>query len=700
MDARRATLLDVLNPKGQFLVPPYQRRYRWGSEQISDLFEDVLDAARHVDAAHQHYTGALVVHPDPEPRVENIPRWYIVDGQQRLTTISMMLAAIGFANNGGDPASSFATLADDYLWNRNAVSTARRYRLELQDPDASAWRSIVNGAIAVDDASPISTAWAIIQGLVSTHSLPALHQGLQRLEFVLMTLSPQDDPQQIFESLNAKGLPLEPIEKVKNYIFTGQSATVQLRLNHTRWRQIERFTGAHVDAGRATDFLKRLLHWKTGRVHGAARPYRQFQLWRREPPGRPPDTLDAKAALCDELHEAARDYSTVVYAEPSAAPESARQLELLRLLNTTVHLPVCLRLLAEQRAEIQAGEPPRTVDVRTAEALAVIGRWLTRAFYASPNPGLNKAVVDLTGRIAYSDHDDKAAVWEDAISGLRLTGQGVPGDGDLVEATLNRRAYGGGATKITKAVLYGIARHGALGNLPGPVPLTVEHVMPRKLTPDWQRDLGPDAPRVHERWVNRIANLVLVAPPENSTLGTRPFAAKAEVLRRTTIPFTRSVAEYPRWTEAELLDRSDRIAAAIAAAWPWPREGVKPASPVGGNALPRAPGVRGARRRSRVSVGGGPVREYASLAEAVRQTTAALLEIDSGNAGRLAGDKPHADLLRSGAPYRAGETVRGCKLVEVPGHPDWLMSQADSAAALLRKIRVYAERCGVSLEIS
>ena len=348
-------------------------------------------------------------------------------------------------------------------------------------------------------------------------------------------------------------------------------------------------------------------------MFGGPKTYREFVKWRCSRPK--PDTHDTKVALCDEIREAAGYYDRVMRPVDGTPRAIERELHQLRSINTRVHVAPCLRLLAEDAAEREAGSDPAETTRRTAAALNVLARWLTRVFYVGAPAGLNSQAADLAHRLRYDDAARKAREWESFVSGLRLTGVGVPSDRAVERATLDRRAYGGGATVVTKGVLYGIARGAGLPEpapgLPAVEDMTVEHVMPRRLTDEWRADLGDSAVDVHDRWANKIANLTLLSPPENGFAGTAPFSEKRRVYAATTIPFSRELSEHDRWGEAEMEARSARIGRAVCDTWPWPAEGCRPDGSSVRNGR-SAGGSSGSPRRLRYRIAGSAWREEPS----------------------------------------------------------------------------------------
>ena len=417
-----------------------------------------------------------------------------------------------------------------------------------------------------------------IQAAVRRHDPADLFRGLNLLEFIFIELSPDDDPQQVFESMNTKGRELASIEKVKNYIFTGMPIDVQQRVSDSSWRELERATRASADAKNAASFLRDFLRWKTGRNVGERQSYREFRRWRC--PHGEIEASSEREVLCAGMRDAAVSYARVVRGLADTPPAIEVELRQLRSLGTTVHATACLRLLAEDAAERAAGEDPSVVTRRTAALLNVLARWLTRAFYVGGSKsGFNTQVIDMTRRLPVSGPDGKAAVWAAAVSALRSSKVGVPGDAEIRAATLARTAYGGQATGLTKAVLYGIA-----GGVPGSgfsdglapeLFMTVEHVLPVKLNSDWRAALGSDAEAVHEKWRHRIANLVLLNIDENGAAGASAFEQKRRVYAQADVPFTREIAAQTEWSEATLLARSSEISAAILKTWPWSPDGCR-----------------------------------------------------------------------------------------------------------------------------
>ena len=240
MNANHIDFLDLLNGNVQYIIPRWQRRYRWGQPDIERLVDDLLTvAAAGPDAAH--YGGTLLTFPEPGA-AGVVKRYRVIDGQQRLTTVSILLASIatklGPEGQCGDWSAQHIR---DRLVNPGH-SPEKSRKLRLQDGDEDEYRRGLDGDLFGTGA--VAQAWKIARRLVGRHDEAQLIKGLERLRVVSIGLGNHEDPQQIFESLNATGRPLTESEKVKNWLLMGLPDSEQQRLHDEYWRNIEQALGA------------------------------------------------------------------------------------------------------------------------------------------------------------------------------------------------------------------------------------------------------------------------------------------------------------------------------------------------------------------------------------------------------------------------------------------------------------------------
>ena len=276
MQAHHIDFLDLLNGQVQYVVPRWQRRYRWGQAHIERLVEDLLAvAAGGPDATH--YGGTLLTFPEPGAAgvVKTIR---VVDGQQRLTTVSILLACIaaelGPEGTCGDWTAQI--IHDDRLTNPSKPPEKRR-KLRLQDGDEEEYRRGLEGSPT--GAGAITQAWKIARRLVVRHDVQRLLTGLERFRVVSIGLVGKEDPQQIFESLNATGRPLTESEKVKNWLLMGLPDEEQQDLHDNHWLKIERTLGAQHTTEPTDTFLRDVLRWRTGELHGIDQVYGGLRRW-------------------------------------------------------------------------------------------------------------------------------------------------------------------------------------------------------------------------------------------------------------------------------------------------------------------------------------------------------------------------------------------------------------------------------------
>ena len=673
MQAHHIEFLELLNGQVQYVVPRWQRRYRWGQPDIERLVEDLLTVAvAGPDAAH--YGGTLLTFPEPGAAgvVKTIR---VVDGQQRLTTVSILLACIaaelGPAGKCGDWTAKI--IRGDRLTNPGKPPEKQR-KLRLQDGDEEEYRRGLEGNPVGPGA--VTQAWRIARRLVAKHNTALLLNGLERLRVVSIGLGDREDPQQIFESLNATGRPLTESEKVKNWFLMGLRDEEQQDLHDNYWLKIERALGAKHTTEPTDTFLRDFLRWQTGEVHGIDRVYDGLRRW-AVLKGHGED----RPALCRSLARLARLYGILTGSAGKHEDASvAREIRHLRAMGIDIHRPLTLRLLndASDRNHKTA------TNVGLAKVLSGIGTWTTRLWLADrATAGLNRAVVDLANGPGPSDDVDFAEHWLGRIRRLRNTRVGVPSDEEVGEGIRSRKAYGGGATRSSFAVLCALMEAEHKEEAPDRSRLTIEHVMPQKLTEDWKRALGDDPEERHGRYRDRLANLTLSGDATNSSMSAGTFAAKREVYRNSSIGMTRRLAVENDWNEEALERHAEELTRRVLDRWPWPEQAAAPQPD--------------AAFRWRIEDEPWHTENVAS--QMVLNVAGALLSRDPANVGRLSGEAIRPN-VHSAKRYPPGTTAGTLTMRAVPGHHQYVLYPYErDYPTSAERCRKMGERCGVKVGV-
>ena len=677
MHAYPVQFLDLLNGQIQYVVPRWQRRYRWGQSDIERLVEDLLTVAQ-ADPSAAHYGGTLLTFPEPGA-AGVVTTLRVVDGQQRLTTVSILLACIAekLGPDGSCGEWRAQTIRNHRLTNPDQ-RPAKSRKLRLQHGDEEEYRRGLEGAPS--GAGAVTQAWRIARRLVARNDLGLLLEGLSRLRVVSIGLQPHEDPQQIFESLNATGQPLTESEKVKNWLLMGLPDAEQQDLHENYWLVLERMLGA-LHTTEPTDlFLRDLLRWRTGKVHGLDRVHDGIRRWAvRE------GHVHDRPALCRELARLAGLYGLLtgtVGKHPNAKVE--RELRHLRDMGIDIHRPLTLRLLDDASQD----DGPTVTDEALATTFAGIAAWTTRLWLADrPTAGLNKSVTELAHGPGPGADDDFAEYWLGRIRRHRNTRVGVPDDAAVREGIRSRRAYGGTSTRASFAVLCALMEVEHREESPARDRLTIEHVMPQKLTAEWKQALGDGASEQHGRWRDRLANLTLSGDATNSGMGAGSFAAKREVYGKSPIGMTSRLADEDEWDEAALERRAEDLAQRALGRWPWHDQG----------ATTREATRPSARLRWRIEDGDWHSENAAS--QMVLNVAAALLSRDPENVERLSGEAISSN-LHLASEYPPGSKVGALTLRAVPGHEAYVLwPYATDYRESATRCRRMGERCDVPVEV-
>ncbi len=674
MQTKRIKFLDLLNGDRQYVVPLWQRRYCWRKSDIVRLVDDLLAIAEAGEDA-SHYAGTLLTFREPE-RGGTAETSCIVDGQQRLTTVSILLASIAGKLEREGPCDSWTgEMVQRYLTNPPMYPEQPR-KLKLQSADDDEYSAGLGGTPRGSGA--VKQAWNHASCLVNDSDTKRLLDGLNHLEVVSIELEPpKDDPQQIFESLNATGRPLTESEKVKNWLLIGLPEGEQRELYDRYWRAIEDALDAHYSSDRIDNFLRDFMRWRTGKKLRTEETYEQIRRWALKD-----ELAGDRPALCREFARLAKLYG-VLTGTAGPHPDNRVETELrhLRALGIDVHRPLTLRLLDEASNE----ESTLVSNKDLARALAYISSWLTRLWLAGrPTNGTNTAIAELAHGPGPTAEDDYAEYWLERIIRLRHRRIGAPSDQQVREGIRTRKAYGGSATRSASAVLCALMEYEHPGEAPDRQRLTLEHVMPKTLTDEWKGDLGEDAEDVHRQYRDVLANLTLSGDVVNSKLGARPFAVKKDTYRNSAVGMTRHLAEEDKWNKDVLNRRADDLADRALERWPWPHEGTAGDEDL--NAL-------------RWRIDEGEWQFERSRGQMLLNVVAALLSRHPANADKLQGEAQSSSIHPS-SRYPPGSRNGSHIMRAVPGHPEWVMHpQAHDHESAARRCQRFGERCGVKVQV-
>lgn len=591
---------DLFNGRIQFQVPVYQRAYVWNEEKNwGVLWDDIADtASRYLDdpeahVRHRHFLGPIVLSQEHSPAGGVDPR-LVIDGQQRLTTLQIILsAAVAVARERG--ADAVADDLHELTENRGrTVEGPMRFKVWPSRRDRDDFLSTLEKGVGEgDDADGIPGAWRFFHDRIGewvddegdadeamqAERLGALQTCLEKLLYVVsINLDESDNAQVIFETLNARGTGLGALDLVKNAVFLQaerEDAPAEA-LHDNEWEPtfesddywLDEIRQGREKRARADWFL---MHWLAMELGEVVRADKLFDSFRKDilhRNGRPP-----MSELISRLCEDAR----IMRSFDDFAPGSPEELFFARMeaLDTTTMLPIALFLF-------------RTTELnqeRRLRALAALESWLVRrAILRLTAKNYNRTLASLLNAIK-----DNAGRADEAIVRELRSSQAAtalwPSDDEIRGRLEQGDLYGYVGQPRVRMLLEACeldmrdpAKTEAISLPPG---LSIEHALPRKWEEHWPVDGATDpelAVEVRNAHVNRLGNLTLVTQPLNSSLSNAPWQGdgplggkRDELARRSLLLVNQSLCQNDEWDEGRIDSRGVDLTERILRTWPGPQ---------------------------------------------------------------------------------------------------------------------------------
>ena len=540
MDARDTDLLTFLEGTKQFQVPIYQRRYSWEKDECKQLWDDVLHVGGDEDIP-SHFLGSMVS-MRREDRHSTVRQWVVIDGQQRLTTISLLLAALGRAieERKVEIGIDRRRIENYYLFNTDEDNELR-YKQLLTQYDRNTLIQLLEGKdLSANSSLRLRDNYRFFEIELKGVDLKTVYEGIQKLMIVDIRLKyGHDIPQQIFDSLNSTGRDLTQSDRIRNYVLMEQEPDFQNMLYKTYWDPIER-RFKDEDAKRFDFFIRDYLTLKKRQIPNKGKVYESFKTYVADK--RHPEALKEAIAEIDRYSE---HYVRIAFRKEEDL-EIQDCLKDIHALNVEVVYPFLLEVYDDyKQGQIEKAE--------LIEILRLIESYVfRRAICGIPTNNLNKIFATLTGQI---DKDNYLRTLKGFFA--RTTGtHRFPSDNEFQRELLIKDVY---HLRTRDYLLRKLENDGRKE----PIRVenyTIEHVMPQTLSEAWQSELGENWRETHEKYLHTIGNLTLTG--YNSELSNKSLIDKQLMeggFLDSPLRLNESLREVNEWNEIAIVDRAEML---------------------------------------------------------------------------------------------------------------------------------------------
>jgi len=552
MQASEAKLQLIIGNEKQYVVPLFQRKYSWDKKEWGTLLDDLVELSEG-ENTRTHFIGSLVTMPiNSVP--EGVSKYLLIDGQQRLTTIFILLALLRDNAKKENQEKLADQIDKTLLTNPYENGTDDYYKLLPTQSDRAAFKRLINAEDFLPD-SLITKAYQYFQKKLQEKNLDV--QTLKRVIFtnlsvVSIVLGKDDDPHLVFESLNAKGRPLTQADLIRNYFFMKIHVNEQDHIYERYWKPMQDALEQKDDSSKEkkdnlTEFIRHYI-MKDGIIIKQSDIYFSIK-----------ESINKSDALecLKDLARFATYYEKLLNPKKEEHTKIQKALHRLNRIEVTTAYPLLLNFYDDYAQNRISTEEFITL-IKTIE------NFIIRRFVSNiATNQLNKVFPTLYGQI-------KDKYPQNYVDGLKRTLQTkyYPKDVEFKQRLLDTRLYGSrdGAGK-TKLILESIEEFYQHKEQVDFDDLTIEHVMPQTLTEQWREELGTDWEVRYDLLLHTLGNLTLTG--YNSALSNGSFEEKKEWFKKSHLEMNKYFKDKHFWRYEDIEQRAAELADTVLAIWPY-----------------------------------------------------------------------------------------------------------------------------------
>lgn len=566
LQAGETTLNKLLNTSRQFIVPIFQRNYSWQKSQYEQLWFDILRASKFKEKQN-HFIGSIV-YIDMGTPAGRPQQLLLIDGQQRLTTISILLCAIkDYVQkfNLETKLINLAKIKNQFLYNSDEIDEDR-YKLLLNVQDKETYIKLIDNTIftvnkpATNIIKCYEFFYERIEDFIKQHGqIDEIYAGIFKLSLVSISLDKDsDNPQMIFESMNSTGKDLSQTDLLCNYLLMDLTPEKQTRLYKTYWKSMEELFGEDIyknDVNKFDYFIRDFLTLKrdTGYICKINNVYENFKRYYL-------DNNCEKFAVLKDLFTYAKYYACI-----DLLQENDDELKLywqeFKKLDSHVVYPFLLKLYDDYSRQILIKE-----DFKKILQVVISYLW-RRAICEIPTNSLSKTFATLYQAVDKDDYVNsviKAFVFKSSYKRF-------PSDYEVREKLQTKDIY---HFRLRKYLLE------ALENYYHKEPIdlntanyTIEHIMPQNIEHNlsWQQMLGEDWQEVHSLYLHTLGNLTITG--YNAEMSNKSFWEKVNGesgFKHSHLKLNESIAQCDVWNKKAIQRRTNILTDIILKIWKYP----------------------------------------------------------------------------------------------------------------------------------
>ncbi|GAA8800531.1 DUF262 and DUF1524 domain-containing protein [Helicobacter pylori] len=545
MEADATTLLNFIkdNQKNQLVIPIYQRLYSWEKEQCKQLWDDIIKIGGN-DKMDGHFIGSILYVLDRITHSNNA--LLIIDGQQRLTTITLLLTAL--RDHWSDKRKD---IEDHYLINSDKDGD-KKFRLILSESDKDTLLSLIDK----DKRKPSEPSLKIVENFKlfeewvskNTNKLETIFRGLEKLMIVKIALEKgKDDPQLIFESMNSKGIELTQTDLIRNYIVMETEIEKQEGFYNKYWRAMEKEFKQNKKL--FDRFVRHYLTIKTREIPNIKKVYVALKDYRQK------ERIGIEDLLKD-LQKYCGYFCQIVF-KKEADKDLNKALGFLVDLEMDVIYPLLLELYSDYNDGVLSKN-----DFRPS--IALIESYICRrAVCGLGANSLNKVFPSFTKRIQKDEYFKSLKVHFGSLTEK----QRFPNNDEFKDCFITIDFYRFKKREYFFERLENFDRKERVYTHE----YTTEHIMPQKLTEEWERDLGENFQEIHNKYLHTIGNLTLTG--YNSEYSNKSFQEKRDMekgFKDSPLRLNQGLRDLKSFGEEEIKKRANDLADLALKIWTYP----------------------------------------------------------------------------------------------------------------------------------